>query len=66
LHVGFSSRWGVSKEILLFSLTANETTLQKLKKKKKKKKKTHQADDNPQVAKAKFGYRSGWRIDFLG
>jgi hypothetical protein len=65
LHVGFSSRWGVSKEILLFSLTANETTLQKLKKKKKRKK-TLLAIDHPQVAKAKFGYRSGWRIDFLG
>jgi len=36
------------------------------KEKKKRKEKTLLAIDHPQVAKAKFGYRSGWRIDFLG
>jgi len=58
---------GVSKEILLFFLTANEITSQELKKKKKKtnKQKTVLVIDHPQVAKAKFGYRSERRIEFL-
>jgi hypothetical protein len=35
-------------------------------KKKKKKKNPVLVIDHPQVAKAKFGYRSERRIDFLG
>jgi hypothetical protein len=56
---------GISREILLFSRTGNEPTSQKLKKKKNIKHKTVLVIDHPQVAKAKFGYRSERRIDFL-